>query len=44
VKPVAPPFWLEPVVVVGMLAGYSWTFGMVSEVGRFAPSAMVGRA
>jgi hypothetical protein len=39
----ASPFWLEPTAVVGMLAGCNWTYGIVSEVGCSAPSAMVGR-
>jgi hypothetical protein len=40
----ALPFWLEPAAVVDMLAGYSWTCGMVSKVRCSAPSTMVGRA
>jgi hypothetical protein len=44
VELVAPPFWLEPIAVVGILVGCSWTCGMASKVGCSAPSRMVGRA
>jgi hypothetical protein len=39
----ALPFYLEPAVVV-MLGGCVWAWGMVSEVGCSASSAMLGRA
>jgi hypothetical protein len=39
----APPFWMEH-VGVDILAGYSWTCGMVPEVGYSVPSVMVGRS
>jgi hypothetical protein len=39
----APTFWLEPAVVVDMLAGCSCTCRMVSMVGCSAPSTMVGK-
>jgi hypothetical protein len=43
VELVPPLFWLEPAMVVDMLAGCSWIFGMLSKVGCSVVSAVVGR-
>jgi hypothetical protein len=40
----APPFWLEPTVVVDMLAGCGWACGAVLRVRCSTLSTMVGKA
>jgi hypothetical protein len=42
VELVPPPFWLEPAIVVDMLGCCSWISGMLSKVGCFVVSTMVG--
>jgi hypothetical protein len=40
---VPPPFWLEPAIVVDMLAGCSWVVAALSKIACSAISVMVGR-